>query len=441
MLREYFCHRKKSTTAFAWGGLLVFVGHQLFRAYLKRAINAWYETFYDLLGSHISREIGVRSANELAALGWNVTFDSNATNATNATLAGNLTDAEWASRMARMADSYEAADVADSLADARAQVWAELLNFAMLVAPAVLIHPVAGLVRNMWVLWWRLALTRSYLGRWNAKTSTLEGAAQRVHEDCMRFGRGIHGVVAQSLDSILTLALFAPLLYDRDPMLMYLALGTATGGIGVSALVGRHLVGLEVQNQRVEAALRTDLVKLELDIESVRQNGSIPAAFYMVIDRLVANYRRLYANFFVFGFWLSAFEQTMTVLPYVVLAPRLFAADPADALTLGQLTASASAFDKVFSAITVISDDWMSITEFLSVVRRLRQFEAVLGDDGPSGDTKPPVRNGMAAIAEMELVDAPDDAATPAPTARTRLPHAASDGSLSSFDAANWAEI
>ncbi len=43
MLREFFWEGGVCQRLWAWFGLLVFVGHQLFKAYLAWAINGWYE--------------------------------------------------------------------------------------------------------------------------------------------------------------------------------------------------------------------------------------------------------------------------------------------------------------------------------------------------------------------------------------------------------------
>ena len=354
MFCEFFCHKNARTMAFAWLGLVVFIVHSLFKAYLKRALNEWYRRFYDHLGAHVERHADVESSS-------GGEFDY----------------------------------VRDELADARDTVSADLVDFVILVIPAVFVHPVASFIRNHWVFAWRLALVRSYLDRWESAEVTIEGAAQRVHEDTQRLSRGIHGVVVTIIDSALTLAIFVPLLHERSPLLMQVAMTAAFAGIGVSIFVGRRLVGLEVKNQVVEGQLRTQLVQLELDTEAIRQNGSIGAAFIMVLHRLWENYSQLYKNFAFFNLWLSFFDQAMVVLPYIIAAPLLFAIDLEQAITLGELTSSMNAFDKVFGSISVISDQFTDITDFWSVVRRLREFERNLHER-----KSPPVK-----LPAMELVE------------------------------------
>ena len=97
MLRQFFCDGGRERVLFAWIGLLVFLSHQVFRAWLKYAINNWYEMFYD----HLQRA------------------------------GANLTSVDE-----------------DELAVSRERVVALLWEFAFIAAPAVVINPIAGLVRK-----------------------------------------------------------------------------------------------------------------------------------------------------------------------------------------------------------------------------------------------------------------------------------------------------
>ena len=347
MIREFFCAYAWRTRLFAFSGLVVFVAHQGFRAYLKYAINEWYGRFYDTLQQGVEFSSGEAD------------------------------------------DAWRAAQ--------RAKVWAQLLEFATIVAPAVAIHPVANYIRNRWVLAWRLVLIEAYIALWDTAHPPIEGASQRVHEATQRFAAGVQGCVAAMLDAVLTLVVFCPLLWRLDPALMGVAVATAVAGVGVSAVVGRHLVDLEVGNQKAEAALRRGLVILEVEPGSLLPDteargaggaqalGPVPvphhcvdATFVPLINALYVNYRRLYVNFAGLMLWLSTYDQFATLLPYLMVAPRLFAANEADVLTLGTLTQSANAFGKVFDSLSVVSENWLQVNEFRSVLRRLRQYEAAL---------------------------------------------------------------
>ena len=335
MLREFFFHASLRTRAFAWTGLLVFVGHQLFRAWLKYAINDWYGRFYDTLQVRIDFGSG-------------------------------LVDEE----------------VEDELERERRDVWLQLAWFCLLVSPAIVVHPLAHLIRNAWCLRWRVSLIEAYLEQWDPSAVPIEGASQRTHEDTQRFAAGVQGCSATMLESLLTLAIFCPVLYEIDPPLMWVALSCAVGGLLVSAIVGRKLVGLEVENQMCEAALRKQLVLLEAESEGtveVAETGDAPVKhrgrFSGLIANLVGNYMRLFFNFAGLQTWLAFFEQAMVIVPYAVCAPRLFASDAASRFTLGTLMQATNSFSKVFDSMNVVSENWLAVNEFRSTTWRLVEFE------------------------------------------------------------------
>jgi len=56
----------------------------------------------------------------------------------------------------------------------------------------------------------------------------------------------------------------------------------------------------------------------------------------------------------------------------------LFADDPATRITLGTLVKMSNSFDKVFSSLSIIAENWGEVNAFRSVYRRLREFEAKL---------------------------------------------------------------
>jgi ABC-type long-subunit fatty acid transport system fused permease/ATPase subunit len=188
-------------------------------------------------------------------------------------------------------------------------------------------------------------------------------------------------------------------LFHLDPELMGIAILAALGGLCISVLVGWPLVGLEVNNQKVEAELRKRLVLLETEASSVHTTGTPFTPFIRVFGQLTRNYRRLYLSFAALGTWLSFYEQVAVLLPYLLVAPRLFAANPAEQLTLGQLVKVSNSFGKVFDSLNVVSDRWLEINEWRSCLRRLREFEREVSSRSPAAPAR-------LVPATMELSDA-----------------------------------
>ena len=401
MFREFFASAKPLQTFLAWFGLVVFVAHSLFNAYIKWALNKWYERFYDLMQA-------------------------------------------------------SAPDLSTDLESKRGEVVSLIWDFVGIVAPVLVVHPVAKLISSVWRFKWRVSLIESYLAHYDASLPSLEGTAQRIQEDTARFEEGIYSAFNVVLDSVLTLIVFLPLLIEQgkiakpewvddgfDAWMAYGAVQASVSGLFVSMWVGRKLVNLEVENQKVEARLRTKLVILEEspmslvedsvlvafppDVEVVQASMSVVettettettaarvetsregrdgregrvsrdgqtecdfspsssmrvssdwvalSCFRRVLKDLWTNYRQLFLQFTYFNTWISIFDQTMTILPYAFVAPLMFADDPSRRITLGQLVKITNAFSRVFDSLAVVSQSWASINDFRSVIRRLREFE------------------------------------------------------------------
>ena len=368
MFAEFFLRSGPWTAVVAWGGLIVVFGYSMFLAWVKAELNDFYTDFYDLMQQ-----------------------------------AGTLANADGSGEQ-------------PSLAAYRQQVSEQLLRFARIVAPLVTASPAAKWARSAWAFAWRAALMRSYLKAWDISKEPIEGASQRLHEDTQRFCNALQGCLATMLDAVFTLGVFTPILMElstevappfamgklRGLWLWMLAFFAALVGLGGAMLFGQKLVQLEVNNQKVEAAFRKDLVLLEttpaviVGIPMRQQDDDdyevcpgtqvqVQATYYapwlyfgLTLKSLRKNYNALFRHFSLLNFWLTLFDQTMVILPYVVAAPLLFADDPATRITLGTLVKMSNSFDKVFSSLSIIAENWGEVNAFRSVYRRLREFEAKL---------------------------------------------------------------
>jgi peptide/bleomycin uptake transporter len=233
-----------------------------------------------------------------------------------------------------------------------------------------------------------------------------------VHEDTQRFSSGLNGCTVVVLDAACTLVVFIPILLDigkrvvaphwsrglGDAWILCLALWSALLGVAVASVIGRKLIGLEVNNQKVEASLRRELVLLETAPVSVccasnedeaggnTEMTNPSPAFVTLWDDLRENYHRLFVNFMSLNAWLTFFEQYMTLVPYLAAAPLLFAPEP-DNITLGTLVQLSNSFGKVFASLNIVGDNWAAINEFCSCVVRLRQFEKSVNLWIPAAET------------------------------------------------------
>ena len=399
MFVEFFCRARWQTLLVAWGGLIGVLGYSVFLAWVKSSINTFYSEFYDTL--QMAGSIALGSDSE-----------------------GSGSDGAYSADAGSGLFAPAAPPAPPSLADYRARVWEQLYDFAWIVAPLVWAAPAAKWLRSAWAFSWRMALMRAYLEAWDASKEPIEGASQRLHEDSQRFSNALQGCLATVLDAVFTLVVFTPILFDLSsriaspidvgPLnggwLWLLALGAAVVGLGGAMFFGQRLVFLEVNNQRVEAVLRKDLVLLEttpaviVGVPHSDQQYAPWLYFGLTLGRLSSNYHSLFRHFSLVNLWLSLYDQCMVLLPYFLAAPMLFAEDPASRITLGTLIQMSNSFDKVFSSLSIIAEGWTAINEFRSVLVRLREFEARLYLGVMPGD--PPPGTHRAATSSRQLLPA-----------------------------------
>lgn len=139
-----------------------------------------------------------------------------------------------------------------------------------------LIYVTVGVMNNFfishYIFRWRTAMNEYYMEHWQ-RLRHIEGAAQRVQEDTMRFASTLEDMGVSLLKAVMTLIAFMPVLVALSPHvkelpvvgavpygLVFAAIIWALMGTGLLALVGIKLPGLEFRNQRVEAAYRKELV-------------------------------------------------------------------------------------------------------------------------------------------------------------------------------------
>jgi peptide/bleomycin uptake transporter len=319
MLKSFFLNKKWAL--WAWGGFAFIIFSLLAQTYIDVKINEWYKDFYDLLQKPEDNSID---------------------------------------------DFYDG-----------------LLLFLKLAIPYVIIYAVTNYFTRLYGFRWREAITFAYTPYWQKVDAKVEGASQRIQEDCMNFARIVESIGLQIVRAIMLLIAFIPILWglssnvvvpwlkDISGSLVYVSLTASLGGVLVSWLVGIKLPGLEYNNQVVEAAFRKELVYGEDD----RVNYAKPPTLLELFSGIKFNYHRLFLHYGYFDLWLIMYNQSMVIVPYVVMGPGLFTG----AMTLGILIQTSSAFREVQGSFSLFMQNWTRITELRSIIRRLSEFEKAIG--------------------------------------------------------------
>jgi putative ATP-binding cassette transporter len=151
------------------------------------------------------------------------------------------------------------------------------------------------------------------------------------------------------------------------------ALAYAVVGTWLAHLVGRPLIRLNFNQQKVEADFRFALVRL-------RENAEGVALYSGEADEkrgLLARFQALMENWWAImvatkrlTFFTASYTQAAIVFPFVVASPRYFSGE----IPLGGLTQTATAFGEVQGALSWFVDNYARLTEWRATVTRLTGF-------------------------------------------------------------------
>ncbi len=259
--------------------------------------------------------------------------------------------------------------------------WPYVIQIIAVLLPNIIFLVLLNFFTSHYVFRWRKAMSFYYMAHW-PKLRDTEGAAQRVQEDTMRFASIVEDLGTSFVSSIITLVVFLPILWELSkhvselPLvgavpgsLVWVSLVVAAFGTGLLWLVGIRLPGLNFENQRVEAALRKELVYGE-DAE----DRADPPTFRTLIANVQRNYFRLYFHYTYFNLARYAYLQVAGYVPLLTLSPSILAGT----LTLGLYQQVQNAFGQVASSFQFFARAWTTIVELMSIYSRLRRFESLI---------------------------------------------------------------
>ena len=304
------------------------------------------------------------------------------------------------------------------------ELWDAILIFCYIATPYIILGAVADFLTKHYTFSWRRALTFYFTKKWRNNFVYIEGASQRIQEDCYRCAHTLGNLGTGLFRAVLVLFLFTNVLWTityqkklvtqeefdaltsvtgvekiiitkvenvKDNKLMkkitikkeveiggrkipgfffWVAALTALLGTGLSFVIGRKLPRLEYENQKTEAAFRKTLVLVE-DNPSYGKEEVFKEQF----KDIAQNYGRLFLNTFYFDNWKWTYNVFNNILPIIIAAPTAIFTG---LITFGVLQQLLNCFDKINSSLSFFIDNWLGVTELQSVFLRLKEFERKL---------------------------------------------------------------
>jgi len=312
--------------------------------------------------------------------------------------------------------------------------WNEFLRYILIFCVLASVLTVINVYQNYLNLWlqirWRRYMTQTYLRQWLNTANhyrmqllgdTADNPDQRIADDLAQFVQSTLSIGLRLLNSIVTLCSFVVILWNLSeaaPLhlfginlaipgyLVWAALVYSVIGTVLTHLIGRLLIPLNFNQQRLEADFRFNLVRTRENSEQIaalhgeaaeRERHS--SRFGLIIENWIAIMQRQKKLLF----FTQSFGQASVIFPYLMAGPAYFAG----VTQLGDLMQTANTFDKVQTALSYFVTAYQEIAPYQAVVQRLAGFEKAIIAGREAALKQPAVevlrRAGAGAIAVEEL--------------------------------------
>lgn len=246
----------------------------------------------------------------------------------------------------------------------------------------------------------RTALTHPWLGLWLddealyriEREQQLDNPDQRIAEDLKLFLEKSIDLGVETYSAMLGIGAFSALLWQQGGSfdftwggrevsipgyLFWAALLFAIVNTWITQWIARPLIGLNMNQQRVEADFRFGMIQVREHAEQVALYRGADVEY----DRLTGRFEQVRQNWWrlifyqmrwaCFSFTTSSFA---TYATYLMLAPKVLGG----AMTVGAMTTLHTAFGAVFGKLNWAANAWQKIVEWIAVVNRLRDMDAAL---------------------------------------------------------------
>jgi vitamin B12/bleomycin/antimicrobial peptide transport system ATP-binding/permease protein len=301
-----------------------------------------------------------------------------------------------------------------------ASFWPLLLQFCGFAA----VYIVAAVFRiyytQMLEMRWRTWLTRRLIGSWldnqayyriELQDKGTDNPDQRIAEDLRLFTSNTLGLGLGLLSSTVTLVSFVVILWTiSGPLsfalggvpitipgyMLWVAIVYSLAGSVLTHLVGRRLIPLSFQQQRLEADFRFGLVRMRENAEGVALYRGEPVErerLNNLFERVRANWWGLMNVTKQLTFFTVGYDQLASVFPVVVAAPRFFSG----AITLGVLIQISNSFGQVQGSLSWFVGSYGSLATWKATVDRILTFQDALRREAAfaqSANRLEVVRNG-----------------------------------------------
>jgi putative ATP-binding cassette transporter len=299
-----------------------------------------------------------------------------------------------------VANSYVGRDFMTALAGRRPERYYHLaLAYLAVFAASTLAGAFQRYVELLLGLRWREWLSRHFIDRYLTghafyrlrERSDIDNPDQRISEDVKTFTTTTLSLLIMVLNSAITVVAFSGVLWSITPWLLGAAVVYPLVGTGLIVLVGRRLVPLNNLQLQKEADFRFALVHTRESAEAVALVHAEPKERARLFDRLgklVANYRLIISVVRDVKLVTGGYNYLTQLIPVLIVAPLYLRGE----VEFGVVTQASMAFALLFNALSLIVEQFQSLSEFAAVIGRLGSLQEALAESAE------PARGGIAVV-------------------------------------------
>jgi len=269
---------------------------------------------------------------------------------------------------------------------------------------------------------WRRWLTAQFVDRWlNQKNyyhlqltgSDTDNPDQRISEDIGQFIDTTLALTLGLLSAIVTLISFLTILWSLSGSfditiantaihipgyMVWAALLYAFLGTWLTHIIGRPLVALNFNQQRVEADFRFSLVRFRENSENIafhRSESKEKIYFFQRFSAVFNNYWQIMRRQKQLTWFTSFYGQAAILFPFIVASPRFFSKQ----IQLGGLMQITSAFAQVQGSLSFIINAYPAIANWKATSDRLITFQTQI----QTAETQPGFQPRVAGVSSIPI--------------------------------------
>ncbi len=280
--------------------------------------------------------------------------------------------------------------------------WMSIAIFSVLAALYVIRFMIDIYLTQRFVIAWRMWLTAHLTDDWLEGRAyyrdlfidnTIDNPDQRIQQDIDIFTANIGGtpnipsngtsntLLFGAVNAVASVISFAAILWELSgnlgvfgfevpramfwTILVYVVVATV-----VAIWLGRPLIQLSFDNEKLNAAFRYALVRLRDAAEAVgfyRGERVERVQLWRRFTPIIDNYRKFVRRTIIFNGWNWSVSQVIVPLPWVLQAPRLFAGR----IDFGDVGQSATAFGNIQDSLSFFRNNYDAFAAFRAAIIRL----------------------------------------------------------------------